>query len=199
MAQSRLYSLILALSISLISTLASAQSDAEIESAARQYISNHASRWMEDPLIVNAINEQNQSSAGLSQDGIDTLDTTWRKEAAKGSGPMIDKVLGNALSAHLLEVQEQASGLITEIFVMDNKGLNVGQSSVTSDFWQGDEGKWQKTYLLGPFAMLVGDVELDESSQRFQVQVSVSIVDPANGKAIGAITIGIDAEGLLMM
>ncbi len=61
------------------------------------------------------------------------------------------------------------------------------------------ESKWQESYLKGPAALFIDDVELDDSSQRFQVQVSVPVVDPANGKAIGAVTIGIDAEGLLML
>jgi hypothetical protein len=199
MAQFSVYSLVLAISVSLTSTLALAQSNEEIEAAARQYVSDSANAWLESPEIVDAINEQNQSNADLAQAGIDKLDKTWRQEAVTGSGPMIDKVLGNSLSNYLVGVQTESSGLITEVFVMDNKGLNVGQSGVTSDYWQGDESKWQKTYAVGPFAVEVGEVELDESSQRFQVQVSVTIVDPANGKAIGAITIGLDAEGLLML
>ena len=62
-----------------------------------------------------------------------------------------------------------------------------------------DESKWQKSYLKGAAALFVDNVELDDSSQRFQVQVSVPVVDPATGKAIGAVTFGIDAEGLLML
>jgi hypothetical protein len=45
--------------------------------------------------------------------------------------------------------------MITEMFVMDAKGLNVGQSDVTSDYWQGDEAKWQKTYGAGPGVVFV--------------------------------------------
>ena len=79
---------------------------------------------------------------------------------------------------------------------MDNKGLNVGQSDVTSDYWQGDEAKWKKTFLVGPNAVFIDKVEEDESTQQFQSQVSLSIVDPATNIVIGAITIGIDVEVL---
>ena len=79
---------------------------------------------------------------------------------------------------------------------MDAKGLNVGQSDVTSDYWQGDEDKWQRTYPVGPDALLIGEVEQDESTQRFQTQVSLSVVDPADGAVIGAVTVGIDVETL---
>lgn len=192
------HSILLAAAVSLLPALP-AQADPEIESAARQYLSEQARSWIDDPIIVEAVNKQNLVNADLSQADIDQLDKTWRVQAGSGGGPLIDSLLSNALSAHLQTVQQDSSGLITEIIVMDNKGLNVGQSSVTSDFWQGDEGKWQKSYLKGPSAVFVDDVEMDDSSQRFQVQVSVPVVDPANGKAIGAVTVGIDAEGLLML
>ena len=79
---------------------------------------------------------------------------------------------------------------------MDNKGLNVGQSDVTSDYWQGDEAKWKKTFLVGPDAVFIDKVEEDESTQQFQSQVSLSIVDPTTKNVIGAVTIGIDVEVL---
>jgi hypothetical protein len=82
---------------------------------------------------------------------------------------------------------------------MDNKGLNVGQSDVTSDYWQGDEAKWQKTYSVGPAAVFVDKIEQDESTQKFQTQVSISVVDPAGGAVIGAVTVGLDVEMLMDM
>lgn len=176
-----------------------AQSNAEVAEAARFYIDIHANQWLADPLVIDSIKAQNKLHADVDQAGIDRMDKTWREESKAGSGPMIDRVLGNELSAYLKRIQEESNGLITEIFVMDDKGLNVGQSDVTSDYWQGDEDKWQKTYQQGADAVFVDAVELDESSQRYQTQVSVAIADPATGNVIGAVTIGIDAEGLLMM
>jgi hypothetical protein len=79
---------------------------------------------------------------------------------------------------------------------MDDKGLNVGQSDVTSDYWQGDEPKWQKTFKVGPDTVFVDKVEKDESSEQLQIQVSVSIKDPETGKVIGAVTLGINVDQL---
>jgi hypothetical protein len=80
---------------------------------------------------------------------------------------------------------------------MDAQGLNVAASGITSDMWQGDEAKFQKTYSVGADASHFGDVELDESSRRYQAQISLTIVDAASGAAIGAVTVGIDAEALM--
>ena len=153
------------------------------------------SSWLSDPLVAKEIVAQNGRTSGLSDDAIIKLDKQWRAETDASSKPLIDATLANALSEFLRGVKESSAGLYTEIFVMDAKGLNVGQSDVTSDYWQGDEAKWQKTFSMGAGAIHVGDIEMDESTQQFQAQVSQSIVD-ASGKVIGAVTVGVNVDEL---
>ncbi|WP_299619910.1 hypothetical protein [Pelagibius sp.] len=153
-------------------------------------------QWIGNDLVVQAIKAQNSRHAGLSQSDIDKMDKDWRAQTDAGSKPMIDAVLGNALSRFLADQKNATGGLVTEIFVMDNRGLNVGQSDVTSDYWQGDEAKWQKTYSAGAGAIFIDEVEMDESTQTFQSQLSMSIVDPASGQVIGAITVGVNVDAL---
>ena len=153
--------------------------------------------WVRNAALVDAIKAQNSKHAGLTQAEIDNLDKQWRSETGEASQPLIDRVLGNSLSQYLAGLKEQQQGLVTEIFVMDNKGLNVGQSDVTSDYWQGDEAKWKKTYLAGPDSVFVDEVEQDESTQMFQSQLSMAITDPASGEVIGAITVGVNVDDLL--
>ena len=168
----------------------------EFESQILDILNNQVSGWLSDPAIVDAIKAQNAEHANLGDADIDALDKKWRAEAKAGSGEMIDGVLAKDISKFLTGKKEGSNGVFSEIFVMDNKGLNVGQSDVTSDYMQGDEGKWQKTYQAGPDAVFVDEVEFDDSSQTFQSQVSKTIVDPADGKPIGAITLGINVENL---
>lgn len=153
-------------------------------------------QWIANPTVVDAVKAQNAKHAGLSQADIDNMDKDWRAQTDASSKPMIDAVLGNALSGFLRQQQEAAGGLVTEVFVMDNRGLNVGQSDVTSDYWQGDEAKWQTPFQGGADAVFVDEVEMDESTQTFQSQVSMSIVDPATGEVIGAITVGVNVDAL---
>lgn len=147
--------------------------------------------WTQDAVIVAAVRAQNITSVGLSQQDILALDQTWRDETITG-GKMIDDVLANSLSAYLRKLQNAGQGQFTEIFVTDVRGLNVGQSSITSDFWQGDEAKWQVPQSTG--RMHMGEVEFDESAQRYQSQISLPIIH--EGQFIGAITVGIDVEKL---
>jgi hypothetical protein len=161
-----------------------------------EYINANVAPWLVDPVIVNAIKDQNAANAALTQSDIDGLDGQWKAEVESGSRPMIDKVLGAEISKFLAAKQQEAGGMITEVFIMDNKGLNVGQSDVTSDYWQGDEAKWQKSYGAGAGAIFVDEVEKDESTQTLQTQASIAIADPATNEVIGAVTIGIDVGGL---
>jgi hypothetical protein len=167
------------------------------EAPAKAFAEGKLKQWMSEPVVIDAIKAQNAKHASLEQAKIDELDKQWRAETKSASKPLIEQHLGNPLSAYLKKLKADTKGLVTEIFVMDDKGLNVGQSDVTSDYWQGDEAKWQKTFLVGPSAVFIDKIEKDESSQAFQSQISMAIADPATGKAIGAVTVGVDVDELL--
>lgn len=150
---------------------------------------------MSDASVIDAIKAQNAAHASLSQGDIDSLDQQWRAEVDASDKPLINQVAGNALSSYLQQIKGDGAGLYTEIFVMDNKGLNVGMSDTTSDYWQGDEGKFQKTFGAGADAVFVDEIEEDESSQSLQSQASFTIVD-GSGAPIGAVTFGININDL---
>jgi hypothetical protein len=162
--------------------------------AINDYVKANVLSWAADPALVDAIKAQNAANANLSQGDIDALDAKWKAEVEATDKPMISSTLGNPVSKFLAEKKRAAGGLITEVFVMDDKGLNVGQSDVTSDYWQGDEAKFQKSFGAGADAVFVDEIEKDESTQTLQSQVSLTIKDPASGAPIGAITLGIDVE-----
>ena len=167
---------------------AAAPSAEEIRSA----VEGKVKAWIAEAAVIDSVKAQNAQTAGLSEAEIEKLDQQWRAETGAADRPLIDKTLTNPLSAFLQKVKGEGGGLFTEIFVMDGKGLNVGQSDVTSDYWQGDEDKWQKTFLIGADAVHVSEVEFDESSQTYQSQVSLPVVDPATSAVIGAVTVGVD-------
>ena len=168
----------------------------EYESQLRDLFEQRLQPWLQSPVLIEAIKKQNADHAGLTAAEIDSMDKDWRREAKNGSGPMIDRLQKRGASAFLVDKKSESGDLVTEVFVMDNKGLNVAISDVTSDYMQGDEAKWQKTYRQGAGQIFVDDVEFDDSSETFQSQLSASVVDPASGKVIGAITFGINVEEL---
>ena len=145
-------------------------------------------------VVVEAVRAQNKVTASYNQARIEELDATWRHEVANGARALVDEILDRPVSRYLAQTQEASDGLFTEIIVMDGKGLNVGLSQATSDYWQGDEDKWRMTVPVGPQALHIGPLEEDESTQTVQSQVSIPVVDPQTGAVIGALTVGVDVE-----
>nr|WP_139111187.1 hypothetical protein [Stappia indica] len=147
------------------------------------------------PVVIDAVRAQNLKTSAYSDARIAELDREWGEETdGDYSRPLIDTTMAREVSHHLRDVQTRSEGLFTEIILMDARGLNVGISRVTSDYWQGDEDKWKKTFLVGPESLHIGPLEEDLSTRTVQSQVSLPVVDPDTGKVIGALTFGVDVE-----
>lgn len=145
-------------------------------------------QWLKNPVVEISMTAQNKKYANITQDEIDALDKQWRAERKEQDQPLIAAILSSPLSSYLTQIQAASGGLFTEIFVMDAKGLNVGQSSITSDFWQGDEAKFQKTFPLGPKAVFVDEAERHEETKTWRAQVNLTIANAAQ-EPIGAVTV----------
>ena len=168
----------------------------DFEIIIRELIDDDIKPWLKDSQVIEAIKAQNTEFVDIFQDQIKKLDQTWREEFKSGSHSLIDSVLEKPLSKYLKSIKEKSYGLYTEIFVMDSQGLNVGLSDITSDYWQGDEPKYQETYQIDPDAIHISKLEFDESTSRWQIQISLPILDPVTQQLIGAVTIGINPEQL---
>ncbi|MAQ85595.1 MAG: hypothetical protein CMH12_20425 [Maritimibacter sp.] len=169
----------------------------EFRLAMQLFLESDLRPWITDPVLIEAIRAQNDEHEGLSQSEIDALDTAWRETVDAGGSDLVTGVLNGAPADFLREQVAASGGAISEAFVMDNHGLNVASSAATSDYWQGDEDKFQMTYGAGPDAIHISDIEFDASSETYQGQISITIVDPDTGTPIGAITVGVDAQHLL--
>lgn len=160
------------------------------------YLDGGAATWIADQSIVDAVMAQNEVTAAYSEAEIIAMDEVWRAEVGTPDMELVDSVLSNGAADFLRQQVDASSGVITEIILMDARGLNVAVSHITSDYWQGDEAKHQETYGVGPDAVHFSEIELDESSQLYQGQISLTLIDPATGEPIGAVTIGVNAQAL---
>jgi hypothetical protein len=76
--------------------------------------------------------------------------------------------------------------LVVEAFAMDARGALVCLTAETSDYWQGDEAKWQRTFQQGRESF-VDEPAFDVSSGVYAVQLSVPMSGPTG--RIGALTL----------
>ncbi|MDT8344241.1 MAG: hypothetical protein RQ752_07385 [Thermohalobaculum sp.] len=185
---------IAAVALLTLASTAGAQSVPDFAEDVKRVAAGELQTWITDPVLVYALREQNETNKAIRPGKIQFLDETWIAE--KGRGPMIFDLLDRQASVIVRDRRELSKGVITEIIVMDRFGLNVAISDPTSDYYQGDEAKYKETYLKGPGAVHVGEVEFDDSTQKYQTQVSMTVVDPESGEPIGAVTFGIDLDVL---
>lgn len=162
------------------------------------YFREHVEPWLSSDEILNALRNQNAESRRLSRSEIRTLDEVWRNEiATEGiSGPTIRRVMDRPISQYLKERQEAADWMMVEIILMDSKGLSVGLSKPSSDYWQGDEAKFMMTFALGNEEPHVDIIEYEASTGLLISQINSTVFDPDTGRAIGAITVGINMNKL---
>ena len=95
-------------------------------------------------VLVAEVAKQNAKKTTL--EAIQKIDKEWA--AAEEPLPIQTEMTTNATAAELKKIAAAASA-ITEVFVMDNQGANVGQNELTSDYWQGDEEKWTNSFNKG--------------------------------------------------
>lgn len=181
--------IVLLLMVALPSSAIAGEFDAKI----KYYVESSIRGWLSTPELINAVAQQNIDHLGLSSGDIGVLDKQWRTEKLLGGGSLMNSKMSNELSAFLRGVKAASGGKIVEIFVMDNKGLNVGQTDPTGDYMQGDEAKWKKTYKVSAYAVFIDDVE-EEGGIRIS-QTSLTVSRP-NGAPIGAVTIALNVDKL---
>lgn len=144
--------------------------------------------WLKNPVVGMSVRAQNKRYANIEQAEVEKLDKQWRSEREQTDQPLIAAILSSPLSSYLTQIQAASGGLFTEIFIMDAKGLNVGQSAITSDFWQGDEAKFKKTFPVGAGTVFIDEAEFHDASKTWRAQVNLTISDTEK-KPIGAVTV----------
>jgi len=155
------------------------------------YVMDTILPWIADKGLVSAIQAQNTANAKLTNLDIDKLDIGWIERTDKA---LIDSKLNNDTSKFLTSKKQGGNGSIIEIFAYDQYGLDVAQTDPTQDYNQGDEAKYWRTFMAGPGAIYVDKPRLDGGKN--VSQASLTITDPATGRAIGAMTVGIDVDRL---
>lgn len=141
-----------------------------------------------NPVFVKTVTEQN--AKGLTLDKIKLADDAWQK--AEDELPIQKELMTNACAEEIRRIAKEL-GVVTETFVMDKLGANVGQNALTSDYWQGDEDKWINSFNAGKGGVDIGQPKLDKSSNKVDQKISLPVID-ATGNVIGAVCFGVSLK-----
>lgn len=151
-------------------------------------------KWLDTPVVRISVKAQNERYRALSRTDIDALDQQWRREGTAADQPLIAATLSSPLSNYLTQIQAASGGLFTEIFIVDAKGLNVGQSAITSDYWQGDEAKFTNTFGKGYGTVFIDKAEYNDATKTWRAQLNLTLSE--GGVPIGAATVEINLTEL---
>ena len=153
--------------------------------------------WLIKDIILRSIELSNAKRKGISSEEIHTLDHQWITERNSDAQPLITRALNTPSSNYVTKVQAASGGLYNEIIIFDQTGLNVGQSSITTDYWQGDEDKFLLTFAVGAGAIHIDKPEYDSASDTWRAQLNMTIANARDNKPIGAATVEFNLTELI--
>ena len=162
-------------------------SDTEIEELLDVKI-RFATHMAFQPNIIRAVESQNGENLTLAK--IKERDQIWI-DANGGSNSLIREITRNDVAKYLQRRVENNSA-IDEVFITDNQGANVAAYPPTSDYWQGDEGKFTSSFNDGTGTVFIGPLEKDASTNKSQVQISAPII--SNNQTIGVLIMGVSVD-----
>lgn len=125
-------------------------------------------------------------------------DALWQALAPELPSDLARELLIRPESKALATWKATHQPLITEVFVMDRLGANVALSQLTSDYWQGDEEKFQQIIEQPSGSLYLEPVYFDASTQTFQIIVSMPVRASSSDRLLGAIAIGLNIERALV-
>lgn len=142
------------------------------------------------PNIIRAVEAQNGKNLTLAE--IKERDQMWI-DANGGSNSLIREITRNDIARYLKRRVENNTA-IDEVFITDNQGANVAAYPPTSDYWQGDEGKFTSSFNNGKGKVFIGPLEQDASTNKTLVQISAPII--SNNETIGVLIMGVSVDYL---
>jgi len=142
-------------------------------------------KWAASPAIVSAVAEQNRKGPIAGMDN-----AKWK--VTRRTDPMVTGFQSNAAGQFLKARLAESQGAVSEAFLNAAQGEKVAFYEKTTSYIHRGSSKFDVPFNTGKSWQ--GKPEFDESSQTYAIQISVPIL--AEGKAIGALVVGVNLSYL---
>lgn len=171
----------------------------------RQHVAIVATRLIQDLISkVNLTQAIHQGPRFPAFTDILTQDTLWQALAPEQLTPLASEILALPASQSLRHWKAEHTGLVTEILLTNDKGALVAMSQLSSDYWQGNEPKFQEIATESERGierkadLWISPIRYDASTKQFQITVSVPVPlhEPNNGVE-GVLALGLAIEETL--
>jgi hypothetical protein len=141
--------------------------------------------WAADPVIVQAVREQNARGPLPGMDN-----ARWK--STRRSDPVVKQFQDSPAGRFLRARLEASQGVFSEAFLNAAGGEKVAFAEKTTNYIHRGMAKHDVPFTTGrPWQ---GKPEFDESSQTYAVQIAVPVLD--GGKPIGSLVVGVNLSHL---
>ncbi|MCG8589222.1 MAG: hypothetical protein MJE66_08020 [Proteobacteria bacterium] len=134
---------------------------------------------LQDEVVIAALHGANERDRQRTRADLLKADERWVRE---NGGAFAESLVQERCSVSLRHLQQSLPGF-AEIFVTNNRGVNVCQTNKTSDYYQADEGWWTQTW--DEREAWHGGLEHDASADVIGVALYLPVVDPDTGELLG--------------
>ncbi|MCX5716627.1 MAG: cache domain-containing protein, partial [Candidatus Omnitrophica bacterium] len=164
----------------------------QISQLLANYISQNLTGDIEDiktyaarPLWLDFANESNLKHVSLDKEAIlrqlNDMDKQWLDSSRDSA--LVRQYVDNRIGVSMCEILK-VRRYVSELFITDKSGALIAASNKTSDFYQADEGWWQKAHSSGKGDIYVGSLEFDESADTWGIAIAAPMKDQ-DGEVIG--------------
>lgn len=141
--------------------------------------------WAANPVIVNAVLEQNRRGPIAGMDN-----AKWK--VTRRTDPVVTGFQSNPAGQLLKAKLAESQGAVSEAFLNAAQGEKVAFIEKTTSYLHKGTAKFDVPFNTGKAWQ--GQPEFDESSQTYAIQISVPVL--ADGKTIGALVVGVNLSHL---
>lgn len=165
------------------------------ETARIRAIAHNLFRELEARVSLETAIEAGPDITSLSE--ILNLDARWQALAPRYHSEMARLVASQEASLAMSNWQKNHGSMVTEVMLTNSIGTLVAMSRLSSDFWQGDELKFERHIREDARNLYVSPIYYDASTSRFQVTVSKPVIVAGRWLPAGVLIIGLDVEKAL--
>ena len=142
-----------------------------------------------DAELVRAIATRNKVSESPAD--VKRKDDDWQRDPEL---PLRREIVTNECAVRLKAIVQEDPA-ISEAYLMDNRGALVCSIADLSDYWQGDEPNFQRTFGQGQF-LFVGDPAAETGTGAWTVPISMVVLDGPTKIGAATLTLRVSPEML---
>jgi hypothetical protein len=165
------------------------------------WVNQHFFELLKNKKWLSILQKYNSQRKNMDLQDIELIDQKWIEGFKTGNHAILTEQTDGLVIQDLVRIKNESNGVITEIIFTDKQGMNIAVSDMTSDFYQGDEIKFQQSIQLKKDEVFIDQMAYDASTRLFQVNVSFPVFDSAatTQQALGVMILGIDVEKALSL